>query len=61
MENVKASLRSKLSDVKLLMVSSDLWAEIDVRLSEIFSASIGFLFVGISVVVIGNYLIFNIY
>ena len=46
MEKAKASLRNKLSNVKLLMindismVSGDLWTEIDVRLSEIFKTSI---------------------
>ena len=52
---MKAYLRNKLSDVKLLMiddiskVSSDLWIEIDARLFEIFSKSIELLFVGVSV------------
>ena len=45
-DEVKASLRKKISEVNLLMmneifmISRDLWAEIDVTLSEIFSASI---------------------
>ena len=51
-DKAKASLRNELSEVKflmidkILMVSSDLWTEIDTRLSGIFSTSIGFEFNG---------------
>ena len=38
------------------MVSSDLWSEIDARLSEIFLLSIELPFAGLSVVVIGDYI-----
>ena len=43
-------------NLKISMVSSDLWTEIDVRLSEIFSLSNALLFAGFSVVTIRNYL-----
>ena len=45
-----------LMNLKISMVSSDLWTEIDVRLSEIFSLSNALLFAGFSVVTIRNYL-----
>ena len=41
---------------EVFMVSSDLWTDIDARLSEIFSASIELTFAGVLEVVIGNYL-----
>ena len=58
----KASIRNKLSEVNFFMINeisivfSDLWTEIDSRLSDIFSTSIELPFAGISVVVIGDYL-----
>ena len=61
-DKAKASLRNKLSKVKLLMideifiVSSDLSTEIDAKLSEIFSKSMKLPFAGLSVVVISDYL-----
>ena len=62
-DKVKASsIRNKLPEVKVLMmdevsmVSSDLWSEIDARLSEIFLLSIELPFAGLSVVVIGDYI-----
>ena len=41
---------------EVFMVSSDLWTDIDARLSEIFSASIELTFAGVLEIVIGNYL-----
>ena len=61
-DKTKASLRNKLSEVKLLMidkiamVSSNLRTEIDASLSDTFSTSIQLPFGGLSVVLIGDYL-----
>ena len=60
-EKAKASLRNKLSEVKLIMldevsmVSSDLWTDFDARLAEIFK-TIGLPFAGLSMVLIGDFL-----
>ena len=41
---------------EISLVSGDLWADIDARLTKIFSASIGLPFAGRSLLVIADYL-----
>ena len=59
---MKATLRNKLPEVKVLVIdkisiaSSHFWTKTDVRLSDIFSTSIELPFVSLSSMVIGDYL-----
>ena len=61
-DSMRASLRNKLSEVKLIMidevsmVSNDLFRNINRRLQEIFMCSTEVLFGGISIILIGDFL-----